>query len=113
MKRDQNALQQIKLELDLDTRDATIYSIRYPDDGTLDRDATALWICRSVPVLQELSMISRTLYMNSAARNTTSVSSHNLELQAADDPLIYNKAQLERYLNHLGQQSTFRVLVIY
>lgn len=100
------------MELDLDTRDATIYSIQYPDHGTLDLDVIAWWICRNVPVLQELSMISRTLFMNGAALNTTPVSSHNLVLQAPGNSLIYIKAQLERYLNHLGQQSTFRVLVI-
>lgn len=69
LKRYQNALQQINLELDFDTRDTTIYSIQYPDIRALDLEVTAWWISSNAPILQELSMISRTLYMNGAALN--------------------------------------------
>lgn len=41
LKRYQNALQQINLELDFDTRDTTIYSIQYPDIRALDLEVTA------------------------------------------------------------------------
>lgn len=85
MKRYQNALQQIKVELDFDTRDTTIYSIQYPNLKTLDLDDTAWWISRNVPVLQEMPMISRTLFKNGAALNTTPGSSYNVELQRFTD----------------------------
>lgn len=70
LKRYRNKLEYIELKMDPDTNDSAIYTIQYPHLKTLHLDNAAWCIPRNAPMLQELTMTTRTINSNSAVLDT-------------------------------------------
>ncbi|CDS06455.1 hypothetical protein LRAMOSA08983 [Lichtheimia ramosa] len=111
LKRYHNTLEQIILNMELDTKNTDIYSIQYPRLKRLYLNSPVWWIPRNAPMLQELAMTMEAVDMfvdHSAVFDTIPFHLQKLELRFPCDSSV----DIERYLIGLAEHAQLKELNI-
>ncbi|CDH59957.1 predicted protein [Lichtheimia corymbifera JMRC:FSU:9682] len=93
-----------------DNRD--IYDIQYPQLKKLTLNKSGWWIPRNAPLLEELTLSSRTINNHPAVLDTIPPSLKTLELKLNEVPELVDTSSIKQYLLRFAQHSHLHELVI-
>ncbi|CDS10634.1 hypothetical protein LRAMOSA11120 [Lichtheimia ramosa] len=107
----QRTLQQITWDIEPDSED-NIYNIQYPQLKKLYLDNSGWWIPHNAPMLEELSITSKTIDANPTVLDITPPNLKKLELHL-DNGYFADKKALAEYIGSFSHQSQLQQLDIY
>ncbi|CDS10635.1 hypothetical protein LRAMOSA11121 [Lichtheimia ramosa] len=114
LKQYHDTVQHLVLYMDLDNDgNNNAYDVQYPQLKTLVLHSSAWWIPRNAPMLEEMTLTSKTIHEHTAVLDTIPANLRKLKLRLAHEPFLVDKTPLVTYLHRLGQQSQLNDLVVY
>ncbi|CDS10652.1 hypothetical protein LRAMOSA11138 [Lichtheimia ramosa] len=114
LKQYHDTVQHLELFMNLDNGgNNSAYDVQYPQLKKLVLESSAWWIPRNAPMLEDLTLISKTIHEHTAVLDTIPANLRKLKLRLAHEPFLVDKAPLVTYLHRLSQQSQLKKLVVY